>query len=41
MVDVLLRQRRENIAAGVIAQDAGLAGKMEGSFAGLNNIMLS
>ena len=41
MVDVLLRQRRENIAAGVLAQDAGLAGKMEGSFAGLNNIMLS
>lgn len=41
MVDVLLRQRRENIAAGVLAQDAGLAGKMDGSFAGLNNIMLS
>ena len=41
MVDVLLRQRRENIAAGVIAQDAGLAGKMEGYFAGFNNIMLS
>ena len=41
MVDVLLNQRRDNIAAGVMAQDAGLPGRMDGAFAGLNNIVLS
>lgn len=41
MVDVLLKQRRESITAGVMAQDAGLPGKMDGAFTGLNNIVLS
>lgn len=41
MVDVLLKQRRENAAAAFMAQDAGLPGKMDGAFAGLNNIVLS
>lgn len=41
MVDVLLKQRRESAAAAFMAQDAVLPGKMDGSFAGLNNIVLS
>lgn len=41
MVDVLLKQRRESAAAAFMAQDAVLPGKMDGAFAGLNNIVLS
>ena len=41
MVDVLLKNRRETAAAAFMAQDAGLPGKMDGAFAGLNNIVLS